>query len=263
MTKAATFFIGILMGSISAAATFWLISQAENEQPAMAEKTGDGDLQIRDIQERLEQLERQIQHGTTSTPSTFVPDVSARMDVANAITEAEFSGIPRQMGFGPWGEMSEESHEERLNRLVGAGFSVAEADEVLRIKDQEHLEQSDQQYEMMKNAIADNPDMARMILPDSGLREKLGESAYERYLQAYDLPTSVGIGGVFPGSRGELAGLQPGDDIIRYDDQRIYNPMDLEAATLKGDKDESVMMIVRRNGVDIQLVIPRGPVGAR
>lgn len=259
MSKATVFFISIVAGLISAAATYWLTSQADDGQPVIAEKPGDGDVQIRDIQERLEQLELQIKQSSVSVPESFILDTSEIAQAESGTTEPKPGNIrpPRPLRLS-----HEESRAQRLDRLVLAGFSAAEADEVLHLQSQERLEQMDRQYEGIRTAFTNNPDVARMMEPSSGIRNKLSESAYERYLEAYGLSTSMKIGGLIPGSPGELAGLQVRDEIIRYNDVRIYNSMDLQTATIKGEKGESVIITVRRNGSEIQLMIPRGPVGA-
>ena len=62
-------------------------------------------------------------------------------------------------------------------------------------------------------------------------------------------------------SPAEQAGLKPGDQVVSYDGQRVFDMRDLNALTLKGNAGEPVVVDVQRDGQSVQLVLPRGPVG--
>jgi S1-C subfamily serine protease len=96
---------------------------------------------------------------------------------------------------------------------------------------------------------------------DATLRTELGDQDYERYLEATGRPTTVGVFNVIAGSPGERAGLKPGDQIVSYAGERIYDVRDLNDRTFKGTPGESVMVEVVRDGQNLQLVVPRGPIG--
>jgi len=93
------------------------------------------------------------------------------------------------------------------------------------------------------------------------LRQELGDYEYERYLVANNRPTSVGVGTVLESSPGQVAGLQPGDQIVSYDGQRVFSTVDLNQQTMQGVPGESVVVDFLRDGVPMQVVVPRGPIG--
>jgi S1-C subfamily serine protease len=96
---------------------------------------------------------------------------------------------------------------------------------------------------------------------DRTLRADLGDADYERYLQAQGRPTNVAVQNVLTGSPAEKAGFQPGDRIVSYGGQRVFDIADLTGLTLQGTPGESVPVDVLRNGSPVQLVLPRGPIG--
>src|SRR5690606_545711 len=93
------------------------------------------------------------------------------------------------------------------------------------------------------------------------LRGEIGDDEYERYLQALGRSTAVVVREVLASSPAERAGLQPGDQVVAYGGERVFDQRELNALTLQGQAGESVVLDVRRNGQTIQLVVPRGPIG--
>ena len=63
------------------------------------------------------------------------------------------------------------------------------------------------------------------------------------------------------GSPGSEAGLQPGDQIVSYNGARVFNVADMRELTLQGAAGEDVVIEIDREGVRMQLSVPRGPVG--
>lgn len=66
---------------------------------------------------------------------------------------------------------------------------------------------------------------------------------------------------VLASSPAERAGLQRGDEIFSYDGQRVFSVHDLNALTLAAASGDPVVVDVRRDGENIRVVLPRGPVG--
>jgi S1-C subfamily serine protease len=58
-----------------------------------------------------------------------------------------------------------------------------------------------------------------------------------------------------------MAGLLPGDEITHYDGTRIFSTFDLTRQAMQGDEGENVVVNITRDGIPMQLVIPRGPLG--
>jgi C-terminal processing protease CtpA/Prc len=150
--------------------------------------------------------------------------------------------------------------ERRLNELVEGGFSEDEARRVLK-------QESEAQYKAMQAAHdaqrrgEDVDAFSAMIRPQTLMRAELGDSDYERYLHAQGQATSIQITRVLESSPGSLAGLQPGDQIISYDSERVFDVNELRELTLQGRAGEDVVIEIERDGVRMQLNVPRGPVG--
>jgi len=55
------------------------------------------------------------------------------------------------------------------------------------------------------------------------------------------------------------AGLQPGDQIVRYGGERVFNSRDLIERSMEGNG--MVVVELVRDGTSMEVVIPRGPLG--
>ena len=73
--------------------------------------------------------------------------------------------------------------------------------------------------------------------------------------------TSVTISSVIESSPAQSAGLQPGDEIVRYDGERVFSMTDLTRQTMDGTAGQNVVVDIMRDGTPMQIVMPRGPVG--
>jgi S1-C subfamily serine protease len=71
----------------------------------------------------------------------------------------------------------------------------------------------------------------------------------------------VGVRDVLASSPAESSGLLPGDEIVAYDGKRVFDMRELNSLTLQGTAGESVVVDVRRGDQNVQLVMPRGPIG--
>lgn len=95
------------------------------------------------------------------------------------------------------------------------------------------------------------------------LRERLGDSGYDAYLYAAGRPNRVAVTSVLASAPAAQAGIQAGDYILRYDNERIYDWSDLRAATTAGDLGDPVALEVERGGKKLQVYLSRGPLGVR
>ena len=103
--------------------------------------------------------------------------------------------------------------------------------------------------------------MENRTLTSDTLRSELGDADYERYLEANNRSTSISVSSVIESSPAQSAGLMPGDEIIRYDGERVFSMTDLTRRTMVGEPGQTVLVDVMRNGNLMQIVMPRGPVG--
>ena len=53
---------------------------------------------------------------------------------------------------------------------------------------------------------------------------------------------------------------QPGDQIVSYDGERVFSTSDLMQRTMAPGSGDVVVDVVR-DGVQMQVVLPRGPIG--
>jgi hypothetical protein len=191
-----------------------------------------------------------------------VGDLAAEVDALRAIprdetqprnrpTDAEaaearqrFDPAARQVALQEW----------QTEQLVAHGFSPQRAEFVMRLSQVLRMESIQAEY-----------DAARGV--DTGtqtnrtLRSELGDAEYEQYLRALNQPTSVPVLEVLASSPSERAGLKPGDEVIAYGGERVFNIRELNELTREGTAGQSVVVDIMRDGQQIQLVMPRGPLG--
>ena len=153
---------------------------------------------------------------------------------------------------GDAGARREEAERRFLERLVAVGFTPDRAEWITRRTEELRMAALQAQYEAQRGGRPAEPQT---------LRAELGETDYERYLQAEGRPTTVPVRDVLASSPAERAGLKPGDEIMAYNGRRIFDMRELNALTLEGTPGESVVIDVRRDGQNLQLVMPRGPLG--
>lgn len=150
--------------------------------------------------------------------------------------------------------------ERRLNTLVNGGFSEDEARRVMQQESEARYQAMQAAHDAQRRGEATDPFYAGSA-SQSLLRSELGDSEYERYLAAQGQPTAIQVTQVLSSSPGSQAGLQPGDQIVSYNGERVFGVSDLRALTLQGTAGEDVIIEIEREGFRMQLNLPRGPVG--
>jgi len=150
--------------------------------------------------------------------------------------------------------------EDRAALLVESGFAPDRAEWIAQRESELQMQAMQAQFEARRTGEPFNPFEPGMN-PAATLRAEIGDVEYQQYLEAYGRPTSVTVGSVLESSPGQLAGLQPGDEIVRYDGQRVFSTQDLNQQTMVGEPGQSVVVDVMRDGTLMQLVLPRGPIG--
>jgi len=150
--------------------------------------------------------------------------------------------------------------ERRLNQLVEGGFSEDEARRVLKQESEAQFKAMQAAHDAQRRGEAVDS-LSAMSRPQSLLRAELGDSDYERYLQAQGQATAIQVTQVMDGSPASVAGLEPGDQIVSYGGERVFDVNELRELTLQGRAGEDVVIEIERDGVRMQLNVPRGPVG--
>lgn len=177
-------------------------------------------------------------------------DVAEQAQVERSVRQQSF--VNRRFGGG--------STQGQLDRLVEAGFPPDQAQWIVDREAALQMERLQARYEAMRES-EDQAFFGRGFSQDRELREELGDADYERYLAANGRPTSVGIGNVLPNSPAQTAGIRSGDEIVRYDGERVFSMMDVAGQIMRGEAEGNVVVDIVRDGTALQLVIPRGPLG--
>ena len=157
------------------------------------------------------------------------------------------------------------SAERQYESLLAAGLDEQGAKDLQLRADQYQLarlelfDQATREGWADTDQLDDRLDSLNESQPD--LRSELGETAYDRYLYESGSPNRVSIASVINGSAADLAGVQTGDLIVTYADQRIFSVRDLQDATRAGSRGEYVTLLVDRNGEIQRSDIERGPMG--
>ena len=153
------------------------------------------------------------------------------------------------------------SDEAQVHRLVAGGFDAVTADQIVHRESELEMEILRLRHEARMGGTPMSHEA--LVGSQERLRDELGEEQYERYRDATGRPTTVRVDNVLANSPAEAADLQPGDQIIRYDDQRVYDIAELSRLTLEGEPGRSVTIDLMRDGEEIRVVIPRGPIGVQ
>ena len=152
------------------------------------------------------------------------------------------------------------SLEGRIERLIEAGFLPSQASMIVRRESELQMESLRARYEAERSGDPVDYWRSRNSSSDA-LRQELGDADYERFLTANNRSTSVTISSVIDSSPAQSAGLQPRDEIVRYDGERVFSMTDLSRQTMNGIAGQNVVVDIMRGGISMQIVIPRGPVG--
>jgi hypothetical protein len=150
--------------------------------------------------------------------------------------------------------------EHRVATLIEGGFSEEEARRALQLESEASFKAMQLAWEAQRNGEAIDV-MGSMSNPQSILRTQMGDEAYARYLEAQGQPTAIRITRVLGGSPGNSAGLQAGDELVSYNGERVFNVMELRNGTMQGQPGEDVVIEIERDGVRMQLTLPRGLIG--
>jgi S1-C subfamily serine protease len=182
-----------------------------------------------------QRLARRSDAANGSPPVDGGRDIRARQTVRSGVQRAEGNTV---------------------EQLIAAGFAPDRAAWIDRRTQELRMQLMQAQYEARRDGRPPPADAEATTL-----RAELGDQDYERFLTATGRSTAVNIMGVLASSPAERAGLQQGDEIVAYDGKRVFDVTELNELTLGGASGESVVVDVRRDGQNLQIVMPRGPLG--
>jgi hypothetical protein len=95
------------------------------------------------------------------------------------------------------------------------------------------------------------------------LREELCDDGYDALLYVTGRGNRVVVADVLADSPAARIGIEPGDAIRSYADQRLFTLQGLVQATAAGEPGRSTEVRIERGGREIRAFVPRGPLGVR
>jgi cell division protein FtsB len=213
----------------------------------------------REIEAELERLSERIAPEAAADDFARVDSFDSAEELVESgeeIAVAEPQAPPAARRRPPFGL----DDEELVERFIAAGLTYERAQWILARSQELRMEALQAQYDAARDGRPFDPTLGAFSPADT-LREELGDADYERYLQALDRPTSVQVRDVLATSPGARAGIKPGDQVVSFDGERVFDMGDLNRLVLEGEPGEIVAVDVVRDGQLVQLYVPRGPIG--
>lgn len=212
-----------------------LLDEEIRERNVMAEE-------IRELKAEVERLRG----------NSAIGDVS----VSNGST---FSGDVR--------EARRAAQQSQADRLLAAGFSEREMQAIEQQGAAATLDRMMLDDRARREGWANTPryfeEMRALDTGQARVRKYLGDDAYDRYLFASGAPNRLSVRSVIATSPAERAGLEPGDVLLAYGAQRLFDNRQLRELRSGGQPGEQVTMEIMREGRAMEITIPRGPLGVQ
>jgi len=152
-----------------------------------------------------------------------------------------------------------------LSNLIRGGIDPALAENIVRRKNSIELQRLALQDRATRDSYLNSQryydELAEINKQDVSLREELGDERYDEYLFTSKQNNRIRISSVMLGSAAEQAGIQKGDIVLSYNNNRMFSWQELKDATSKGQLGEYVSISIYRNGEIYSFSVPRGPLG--
>lgn len=236
------------MSEFPAASSDSLENRIASMEAALSEERSD---RLR-LEQQLTAIEGLLDEFITQAPGYGAPD---QPDLIERASESGQEPARGQVDFGPRGG----GGEAQIERFIAAGIPAERAQWIVQRTSELRMEALEARYAAIRDG--ESPGGRNGIDTSQILRAELGDRVYEQYLEALGRPTRVGIGSVLASSPAERAGIQAGDQLVTYAGQRVFDLNELTQLTFEGQPGESVVVDVLRDGQQIQLYLPRGPIG--
>ncbi len=151
--------------------------------------------------------------------------------------------------------------------LIAAGIDVFTAEDIAYKQSETQLKR----LELRDTALREDfmgsdryrEELAKIRQSEIRIRDEISDESYDRYLFYTGQSNRIAVSSVMLGSAAEQSGIHPGDLIVRYENEPLYNYRDLREATIQGERGEIIDLTVVRDGSLITVSIPRGPLGVR
>jgi hypothetical protein len=174
--------------------------------------------------------------------------------MAGRIHEASLYGTP-----GSPEEIEQVVRQQQIERFIAAGIEPVRAQAIMRHEEEVEMAALRAQYAARQSGAT--PQEIASITPLALLRSELGDTEYAKYLEARDRTTSIGVREVLKSSPAATAGLKPGDEIVGYNGQRVFDMGDLAALAHQARAGTTVPLEVIRDGQSFLVHVEAGPIG--
>jgi len=199
------------------------------------------------VKQQLQEIESTLQSVTNSAISSEIisPAKTRNSQFSSALTQRLYN----------------------LESLIRGGIDPSIAEDIVRRKNSIELKRLQLQdiatRENYLNKQQYYDELEVINKQDISLREELGDERYDEYLFNSKQNNRIRISSVMLGSAAEQAGIQKGDVVLSYDNNRMYTWQELKDATTQGQLGEFVSISIYRNGDIFSFSVPRGPLGTQ
>jgi hypothetical protein len=146
--------------------------------------------------------------------------------------------------------------------LVAAGLAPGDAQALRERWERYELDKLELNDRAMRESFFMTPRHRNEHLAlDLAFRSDIGDEGYDAYLFATGKPNRVVVREVIPDSAAAGAGLQRGDEILRYNEAIVFSPGELHLQTASGARGDLVPVQVLREGRLTTLRVEQGPLG--
>jgi hypothetical protein len=230
------------------------------DEPEPVAVTGSADTELDALRLQLSRLERQhqstlrrlseLEQFFAATKLGLVQPLSEELESMELAAAEEIEPIPPPQP---------NASEQNLLRIEESGLTVEEFEAIEQRAYAVYFAGFEEQWSQRRQRYLQGDHTPNAV---DRLRNELGDDSYDRFLFASGRSNRVRVREVMKGSAAEQAGLNNGDIVISYANERVFNFGDLQRLSYKGQSGELVMLEVRgADGNVSQLVMPRGPLG--
>jgi C-terminal processing protease CtpA/Prc len=208
------------------------------------------EIEISQIKNKLKMMESALEQALQKTNNTADTAQTANKPVAQ--TRNRFTSALSQRLYS-------------LDNLIKGGIDPSQAEDIVRRKNSIELKRLALQDKATREAYLNSQryfdELSEINALDVTLREELGDERYDEYLYNSKQNNRIRISSIMLGSAAEQAGIQKGDVVLSYDNQKMYSWQELKDATSEGQLGEYVSISIYRNGEIYSFSVPRGPLG--
>lgn len=208
--------------------------------------------QVTDLQLRNEQLESEVSR--LSQAATSAPEIKQA-----SISKAAEPKKPNQPSEQ---DQPLQTLQQQLTAIAIPQDTIIQLEQLI---DQNRLKRLEVRNQAVRDgsigSVEFSEQMASLADIDEEIRQRFGDSIYDRYLYASEQPNRIRVREVFSGSAAEFAGILPGDLLLSYANQDLYSMSELRQLTVSGTAGEPVLIEIERDSRRISASAPRGTLG--